>query len=424
MKQNTRQLFVLLLMGISFGVAHAQELESPEIEMIAGRPSPIVVNLKNAPHDSYNALTFNINTPNGMSVVGEPQITEKWANPFCVTSDSFNWKNDSAAISQSAGQYGTIMFNAMGNMDENRDVKMVIASASELSCTEAEKLITFHIVFDNEQAISTDHRYLLKLRNILFEYEPKGKDYANDKNIVVRVYRLGDTDGDNLVLAADATNVIDYILEQQPQNRYNVWRADMNNDTAIDIFDVMKLINVILTGKLPEINNAMARGAEPTPNEEMLLAFTPNGITMNVAKAHRFTSFQFDIELPDDVDIKDASLVASLTNHMVQYAKVDNHHYRVVGLSLDNSLLESNLISLEIANCSRVRIFNTMFVTPQGEITHFNDKEIENGITGIKPISTTDDKSVYDMLGRKVKNDNSHLHKGIYIVNKKRVVVK
>jgi hypothetical protein len=65
-----------------------------------------------------------------------------------------------------------------------------------------------------------------------------------------------------------------------------------------------------------------------------------------------------------------------------------------------------------------------MFVNSQGIATYFCDKEIENGITGINSTVTSKDDSVFDLSGRKVKNENRHLHKGIYIINNKRVVVK
>lgn len=160
----------------------------------------------------------------------------------------------------------------------------------------------------------------------------------------------------------------------------------------------------------------------------MTLAFSGNGVTMSIPNAQRFTSFQFEVEVPDNVELSGAKLIGVSTNHMVQFAKIEDNYYRVIGVSLDNSLLASNngnnLIGLEIPNGGKLSIHNAMFVTPQGEVTYFNDSEIESGITSVRPITVTDPESVYDLLGRKVQTKNGHLPKGIYIINNKRVVVK
>jgi hypothetical protein len=148
---------------------------------------------------------------------------------------------------------------------------------------------------------------------------------------------------------------------------------------------------------------------------------------VGVPNVQRFTSFQFDIETTEDVDLKNVRLLDTNTNHMIQFAKTDNNHFRVIGLSLDNSTFTNNgedVLAFELPNCNKIRVYNTMFVDPRGLATYFLDKEIESGITGIRNIKTSDDESVYDILGRKVKNENRNLHKGIYIINNKRVVVK
>ena len=150
---------------------------------------------------------------------------------------------------------------------------------------------------------------------------------------------------------------------------------------------------------------------------------------MGIPDAQRFTSFQFEIEIPDDVELTGAELIDASTNHMVQFAKTDDYHYRVVGLSIDNSLLNgnngNNLIDLCVPNCGRIKILNAMFVSPQGQVTYFNDTEIEDGITtGIRSTSISDTESIYDLLGRKVQMKDGRLPKGIYIINHKRVVVK
>lgn len=419
MNQIMKALFALMLLGYSCGISRAQKFETAEseYEMASGQTASFVISLKEAKESTYNALTFSMLMPEGINLKGNPILTDKLENPFCISQESI-------VLPLETSQLDNLMFYALGDMAQNRKIKMAIASASPLPGTDVDSLLTFEIKTDENIAPDL---YLIKLQNLLFEYEPKGKDYGNDMAVRIRIYKLGDADKNDAVDVVDATDVINYIMGRQIIGDYNIMLADMNNDGDVDIFDIMKLVNVILTGKLPDPNNAPMRSAGIY--EDMLLAFSKNGVAMGIPDAQRFTSFQFEIEIPDDVELTGAELIDASTNHMVQFAKIEDHHYRVVGLSIDNSLLNgnngNNLIDLCVPNCGRIKILNAMFVSPQGQVTYFNDTEIEDGITtGIRSTSISDTESIYDLLGRKVQMKDGRLPKGIYIINNKRVVVK
>ena len=357
--------------------------------------------------------------PEGMNLLGSPQITGQLKNPFCVTQET------PTLTQQQLDTFESLMFWAQGSMSTDRSIKMAIVSSAPLPGTEIDDLLTFNISAD---ANLQPAMQVIKLQNILFEYAPKGKDNVNDLSVRMRVYALGDNDRNDYVNVADATNIIAYILGNNSAD-YNIMLSDMNGDKEIDVFDVMKLKHVIINGKLPDVSApSMQRAAANGFYEDMTLAFSKNGVTMDIPNAQRFTSFQFEVEVPDDVEMSEAKLMGMTTNHSVEFAKIDDNYYRVLGLSLDNSLLEgnngSNLIGLEIPNCGKLSIHNAMFVTPQGEVTYFNDTEIESGITGIRPVIASDSESVYDLLGRKVQTKDGRLPKGVYIINNKRVVIK
>lgn len=421
MNQIIKQINVLILMGSFIGTAHAQKLETAkrEYEMAVGQTSSFVVNLKEAKADTYNAFSFSMLIPKGINIEGNPLLTDLLENPFCVTKEGIT-------LPTNLETYESLMFYALGNMDESRIIKTAVASANPLQGTEVDSLMTF--AFKADKDIEPNMVYIIKLQSIKLEYEPKGKDVANDVSVSVRVYKLGDADKDEQVTVSDATDVIRYILGQESEE-FNVMLADMNNDKVIDVFDVMKLINVILTGKLPEKSQVMSRTAGQRFYEDMKLTLKRDGAILGIPNAQRFTSFQFEVEVPDDIEFSGAKLTGEPTNHIVQFAKIDENHYRVIGLSLDNSLLSdsngNNLIGMDIPNCRKLRVLNAMFVTPEGKTTYFNDLEVVDGVTDIRNLnSTTDHQFVYDLLGRKVKTENGRLPKGIYIIKNKRVIVK
>lgn len=347
-------------------------------------------------------------------MTGDPQFSSLWKS--------------TAVISGNNGQESILPMPlyAIGDMDTNGRMMMAMASADSIPGDAVDSLVTLHFKVDSDVKLG-DH--VVNIENIWFEYAPKGKDRANNSWFTVTVVQVGDFYRDDKVNTTDIVHVINYIMEGKLPSPCLLTAADMNNDGVIDIFDVMKLINVILTGKLPVAPApSMQRAAANGFYEDMTLAFSGNGVTMSIPNAQRFTSFQFEVEVPDNVELSGAKLIGVSTNHMVQFAKIEDNYYRVIGVSLDNSLLASNngnnLIGLEIPNGGKLSIHNAMFVTPQGEVTYFNDSEIESGITGIRPVIASDSESAYDLLGRKVQTKDGHLPKGIYIINNKRVVIK
>jgi hypothetical protein len=420
MKRMKRQLLALAVLGSSITIGQAQSLTAPEVELATGQTVPFVVNLTNGTPDTYNALTLTLLIPDGFSIADDVKFTKAWSNPFCVT-DVSTVLPDTIKMKQ----YDSAMFWAMGDMSQERELRIAVASASELPGTAVDSLLTFSLTADKNAAIDD---YFMKLQNVRLESAPKGKHDVSSINVRINLYPLGDANRSKKVDVADATLIIAHIMGYESTVDYNPTLADMNSDKEIDVFDIMKLVNVILTGRLPEPAKAPAHGVARFC-EDMQLAFTHVGMTMGIPDAQRFTSFQFEVEVPDGAELNAANLTDNSTNHSVQYYKIDDNHYRVVGLSMNNSLFNGNLgnslIELKTANCDKFSIRNAMFVTPRGEITYFQNVDIESGITGIRGIShSSDEGDAYDLLGRKVLKQNGRLPKGVYIINHKRVVIK
>ena len=242
MKQLRNNILAIILMIGTSMFIHAQALTSTDgiIDVVAGRSSSFPVNLLDGMPDAYNALTLTIQLPEGFNLTSSPLLTKKWKNPFCVSQENIVLP-DSAFLQNAE----SVMFYALGDMNENRCIKMAIASAFELPGTNVDSLLTFHF----NVASNIDTRiYSFKLQNILFEYDSNKHDNPSDVNVRIRVSKLGDANHDDKIRLDDATLLVNYILNKTSEVEYNAFLADMNDDGVIDIFDIMKLINAIVHG--------------------------------------------------------------------------------------------------------------------------------------------------------------------------------
>lgn len=413
MNQILKFLFSSLLPVCSLGILQAQTLNGVKtIDMTPGRASSFTISLKDAKTE-YNAMTFTINVGNGLEI-NNTKLSDLWKNQYCVTDDDFVQPTDNEIES-----LDNITLWAKGDMDKDRNIKMSIASTCPLPLRDIDSLLIFNFKADDN--IETDLDYYIKLQGVLFEYKKTGKTNINKEvNINIHIYKLGDANRDKKVNVLDGTLVVDHILSRESQDSYNVWLADMNYDNEIDIFDVMQLINKI--GEIPPASQATTRAEDNGAFEDLLLKYKEDYAVMSIPNSQRFTSFQFEVKLSEEAELKDARLIGVTTNHIVQYTKIADNYYRIIGISLDNSMLPSdnggNIIGLEIPNCEKLIIRNAMFVTPQGKATYFNDKELESGVT------EDGDESIYDLSGRKMQNNNNKLRKGLYIKKDKKVIVK
>lgn len=258
-------------------------------------------------------------------------------------------------------------------------------------------------------------------------------------NAVGRIY--GDVTGNRIVDIQDATIVVNYILGERSDN-YLYYMADMNNDEEIDIFDLTAIINVIL-GKPNFLSPMRASGGAfgsssylATANtaipenclENVYLKALSDKVCLNIDETQRFTSFQMDVEVPDGSELLNVEVPGSKKTHSVQKSKIGDNLYRVIGLSMTSQLLtEENgeLVNFQITNTANmgVAVKNIMFVTPKGEAHYFNESSTMTP-TLLNNVSADKDEQIYDLSGRRINKKPNELEKGIYIINKEKVVIK
>ena len=235
---------------------------------------------------------------------------------------------------------------------------------------------------------------------------------------------LGDVTGSGSVDVQDATIVVNYILGKENNDEYDYSMADMNNDNEIDVFDVTAILNVILSNEGSQ-SQARSLARQDEAWESVCLTADKHGLLFGIDDPERFTSFQFDVEVPQGVDLLDVEWNSN-TNHLLQFAKNGDNHYTVVALSLASTPLpafDGAVLRLHLSEMGEVKVDNVLFVTPDGKTARFNGATT-GMMTGIKGMSNTSGEQIFDISGRRLNTKPEQLSKGVYIINNKKVVIK
>jgi len=230
---------------------------------------------------------------------------------------------------------------------------------------------------------------------------------------------MGDANGDGNINIADAVATVTNILGQPTEAAFYQYAADMNTDQVIDIFDVTLIVNAAFDAASPA--PAMTRGsADNIMMEHISMTADANYIYLGIDQPERFTATQFDVTLPEGMELVDARLASATTDHQLTFVKRGNNEYRVIGLSMSNTTFRSmngQLIKLEVSGSavdSDVKMSNVLFVTPTATVMTSIDKCLNTAKAA--------DDSLYDLKGQRV--SKQQLGKGIYIMNHKKVIIK
>ena len=236
----------------------------------------------------------------------------------------------------------------------------------------------------------------------------------------------GDVTGTGEVDVQDATIVVNYILGESSDG-YDYSAADVNGDGEVDVFDVTKMIDIILNDS-PAATSRRNMNYDGT-KESITLTSTGGDIVVGLEQASRYTSFQFDVEVPDGADLQSIQWAGNNGSHNLQFEKTGQNRYRVLALSMESqplSAIGTNLLQLRFSDgiSGHLGFENMLFVTPQGEAVHFRDNWA-NISTGISGVTVDEREQIYDMQGRRLRSVNrEQLGKGVYLINNKKVVIK
>jgi len=264
---------------------------------------------------------------------------------------------------------------------------------------------------------------------VVFSYY-QGATLKGFSRYSVNLGKKGDVNISSVVDVQDATLTVNYILGNS-SDEYDYIVADMNNDGEVDVFDVTAIINAILG---EDGNPAAARrlAGQEENRESIHLNASESGLLFGIDRADRFTSFQFDIEVPDGTELLGVEWIGDI-GHALQFAKNGENRYRAVALSLSSAALpvtDGALLRLRLSDTpdGEIRVGNVLFVTPDGKAARFSDGTLSmtNGIQGatLNGKGEMKDEKWYDLQGRQLNKKRGQLHKGVYIINNKQVMIK
>ena len=363
-----------------------------------GSTAKLTINMAN--EDSFTGYQFELELPDGITFA-------KDENGKYIVTKGNRYTDDSQQIKVEHLGDNTFRFVCISMQN------------ATISGTDGE-LLTITIAAGEDLA---EKDYTATIKNIVLSMPDETKLKPNSATFKTSVKRLikGDADGDGELDINDIVAMVNCIMGN-PSARFTALAADMNDDGEIDIFDVIKAINAVLTYK--STARSKTRAARDM-NEQAIVIPTANGVMLDVNDASRFTAFQFDVEVADGVELTEARLTADALSHNLHITKNGEKSYRVVGVSMDNSVLTSNgngLVELSLSKGGCVQISNIVFVTPQENKVFFASGGAV--VTGIDSIVSEKAEVIFDLSGRRVDSDRSRLNRGVYIINNKKVVIK
>jgi hypothetical protein len=282
--------------------------------------------------------------------------------------------------------------------------------------------------------------YEVELKNIVLT-DPDANRYAVadvKAYINVKTYTMGDVNNDGYIDVADLAGVVRFILENADESLiFNA--ADMDGNGVVEINDYAALVNVILSQGSPSY--APQRKARSMRNTLVTLSDYSQNIhgegELKVcigANDMQYTGMQFDLRLPEGIELIDEGAEAISNRHETCVQKLANGKCRVICASVINDELnEGEVVNLKLRVSGDVN--NVVeFVADNIVLSDVNAIRYEaspaniiinmDDATGIGNLTSTfsDSKTaIYDLSGRKV---NSQLKKGIYIVNGNKTSIK
>lgn len=315
-------------------------------------------------------------------------------------------------------------------------LRVVVSSTQNATFTGNNGTLLSLVLFPQTTMEAGD--YDVELKNIVLT-DPQATRYAaaDMKSVItVSAYTMGDVNNDTHIDVADLTGVVLFILENADASLvFNA--ADMDGNGVVEVNDYAALVNVILAQNAPA-GSRMSGKMEIYPNiislSDMMVNENGEGelIVNLINKDRSYTGLQFDLYLPEGIQLNTETAEAVGRHHGIWVQKHADGYYRIVCSSMMNDELnEGAVMRLQVKATNNmqgayhVQADNVVLSDANAQRHEAANAGaqlmIGDEATGIVSIETAKQlKNVYDMQGRRV----NAVKKGIYMVNGKKVVVR
>jgi len=157
---------------------------------------------------------------------------------------------------------------------------------------------------------------------------------------------IADLNNDFAVDIADLTSMIDHILHRVTLTGIDSIKADVNQDGAINVLDVVKVQNALLgTTSLPKAaapqQTAARSVAIAAPTVTGTLELTPLGLRFNISNAVPLKGVQLSIVLKTQAPMTKPDVIFPRANRMQFFVNSLGQEVRVLAYNLENNPIES-----------------------------------------------------------------------------------
>lgn len=267
------------------------------------------------------------------------------------------------------------------------------------------------------------------------------KDMSVKAEFVLKGGKVGDVNVDGYITISDVSALANILLEKSVPGASLVY-ADVNKSKDITISDITPLNTLILgsTSGAKAYNYSFRRNAAANSLMDMqnvqLNAGTATQQAVALNGVYRYVCFQMDVEVPVGIDVQNVVNAEGSEAHVVEYNRLNNGMYRIIGYSFNNSSLSGNAladITFRASTGMRDSIYplnvrNIILGRADGSEVKVDDIRrniiIGEATTAISQHPTADTQlptTIYDLQGRK-HNSASEIPSGVYIMNGSKVV--
>ena len=256
--------------------------------------------------NSISGLQFDLWLPQGVTLATIDDLPDVWLT------DSRKSPNHSVGVSRNSdGSYRVLVSSPTNRVLKGNDGVLLHLNL---------------IVPQYHQPGVRDVRYT---GIILAEPDETQHRLANYTSKIDFNYLVGDADADAIVDVADYTTTALHILNR-PTIRFYEDAANVNGDYDVNVTDLIGITNIALGIRPQEVHHAPAEGGHVESAMRLTAGEDIGKVAIGLTNSRAVAGMQFDLILPDGVNIERAELVGRAARQEVEIGSLYGNRARVL----------------------------------------------------------------------------------------------